>query len=86
MADISEPALEKALAKVKSVVPTPAGKVATFKCDVSKEADIQAMIESVDQWGGLDVMFNNAGIMHADDAGMDGEWLGVFLFWICSAD
>jgi NAD(P)-dependent dehydrogenase (short-subunit alcohol dehydrogenase family) len=23
------------------------------------------MVESVDEWGGLDVIFNNAGIMHA---------------------
>lgn len=37
------------------------------KCDVSKEADVQAMIESLDAWGGLDVIFNNAGIMHARD-------------------
>ncbi|KFA60533.1 hypothetical protein S40285_07581 [Stachybotrys chlorohalonatus IBT 40285] len=66
MADISEPALEKALAKVKQLVPS-AGRVETTKCDVSKEAEIQAMVESVDSWGGLDVMFNNAGIMHAQD-------------------
>ena len=26
------------------------------------------MIESQDSWGGVDVIFNNAGIMHADDA------------------
>jgi NAD(P)-dependent dehydrogenase (short-subunit alcohol dehydrogenase family) len=26
------------------------------------------MVEHVDSWGGLDVLFNNAGIMHADDA------------------
>jgi NAD(P)-dependent dehydrogenase (short-subunit alcohol dehydrogenase family) len=50
MCDISKPALEKALAKVKEIVPNAAGKV--------------------DPWGGLDVMFNNAGIMHADDAGV----------------
>lgn len=25
------------------------------------------MIESLDSWGGLDVIFNNAGIMHAND-------------------
>lgn len=37
------------------------------KCDVSKEADVQAVIESLDSWGGLDVIFNNAGIMHARD-------------------
>lgn len=69
MADISEPALEKALAKAKEVAPDAVGKVKTAKCDVSKEADIKALVESVDEWGGLDIMFNNAGIMHADDAG-----------------
>jgi NAD(P)-dependent dehydrogenase (short-subunit alcohol dehydrogenase family) len=69
MSDISEPALAKALAKVKELVPSPAGRVGTFKCDVSKEDQVQAMVEQVDSWGGLDVMFNNAGIMHADDAG-----------------
>ncbi len=37
-------------------------------CDVSKEADVQALVEHVDSWGGVDIMFNNAGIMHADDA------------------
>ena len=37
-------------------------------CDVSKEPDVQALVEALDPWGGLDVMFNNAGIMHADDA------------------
>ncbi|KAL7805207.1 hypothetical protein V8C44DRAFT_341180 [Trichoderma aethiopicum] len=66
LADISEPALEKALAKVKQLVPN-APRLETRKCDVSKEADVQAMIESLDAWGGLDVIFNNAGIMHARD-------------------
>lgn len=68
LADISEPALEKALAKAKEVVPDAVGKVKTAKCDVSKETDIKALVDSVDEWGGLDIMFNNAGIMHADDA------------------
>ncbi|KAL4945103.1 hypothetical protein BDV06DRAFT_55551 [Aspergillus oleicola] len=67
MADVSAPALEKAIAKVKEVVPS-ATRVETIKCDVSKESDVQAMIESQDSWGGVDVIFNNAGIMHADDA------------------
>ncbi|KAJ5151488.1 uncharacterized protein N7482_010740 [Penicillium canariense] len=67
LADISEPALAKALAKVKEVVPT-AARLETIRCDVSKEADVQAMVESQDSWGGVDVIFNNAGIMHADDA------------------
>jgi len=71
MADISEPALEKALAKAMEMAPHMPGKVRTAKCDVSKEDNIKALVDSVDEWGGVDVMFNNAGIMHADDA---GEW------------
>ncbi|KAJ5612274.1 short-chain dehydrogenase/reductase family protein [Penicillium lagena] len=67
MADISPPALEKAVAKVKELVPG-AGRIESTKCDVSKESDVQAMVESQDSWGGTDVIFNNAGIMHADDA------------------
>ncbi|OJD15022.1 hypothetical protein ACJ73_09019 [Blastomyces percursus] len=67
MADISQPALEKALAKVKQLVPD-AVKLETIKCDVSREADVKAMVEAQDPWGGCDIIFNNAGIMHADDA------------------
>jgi NAD(P)-dependent dehydrogenase (short-subunit alcohol dehydrogenase family) len=67
MADVSDAALAKALAKVKEVVPT-APRVESFKCDVSKESDVQAMVETQDSWGGTDVIFNNAGIMHANDA------------------
>lgn len=67
MADISEEALQKAIPKVKKAVPD-APRLETFKCDVSKESQVQAMVESLDSWGGLDVIFNNAGIMHADDA------------------
>lgn len=66
MADISEPALAKALAKVKEIVPD-APRLATVKCDVSKESDVAAAVESQDQYGGIDIMFNNAGIMHAQD-------------------
>ncbi|KAF7511309.1 hypothetical protein GJ744_004874 [Endocarpon pusillum] len=67
MADISEPALEKALAKAKEIVPD-AARISTMRCDVSKESDVKAMVESQDQYNGIDIMFNNAGIMHADDA------------------
>lgn len=66
MSDISEPALEKALAKVKQLVPT-AVRVEIQKCDVSKEAEVKALVDTLDAWGGIDIMFNNAGIMHARD-------------------
>ena len=67
MADISEPALATAVQKVHSILPNPP-RLETVKCDVSKEADVEAMVKHVDSWGGVDIMFNNAGIMHADDA------------------
>lgn len=69
MTDISVPALEKALAKAKECAPSAGGKVEIAKVDVSKEADIESAVAKVDAWGGVDIMFNNAGIMHADDAG-----------------
>ncbi|KAK5953954.1 hypothetical protein OHC33_005226 [Knufia fluminis] len=70
MLDISEPALEKALSKVYELCPeakTSKQFIKTMKCDVSKEADIKNCIESLDLAGGIDIMFNNAGIMHSED-------------------
>ncbi|KAK1828603.1 hypothetical protein QBC39DRAFT_416554 [Podospora conica] len=66
MADISKEALERAIAKVKDLVPN-APRVETTVCDVSKEPQVEAMVAHVDSWGGVDVIFNNAGIMHARD-------------------
>ncbi|EXJ88126.1 hypothetical protein A1O1_05054 [Capronia coronata CBS 617.96] len=67
MADVSAPSLEKALAKAKDVVPTRQGRVEAKVVDVIKESDIEAAVDHLDTWGGLDVMFNNAGIMHPRD-------------------
>ncbi|QYS92822.1 hypothetical protein H0G86_000217 [Trichoderma simmonsii] len=67
MTDVNAVALEKALAKVKSVVTTIQGKVDTKVVDVSKEDQVEAAVAVVDGWGGVDVMFNNAGIMHPKD-------------------
>lgn len=66
MTDISQSALDKARAKVISLIPS--AQIDIKLCDVSKEADVAAAIEHLDAWGGLDVIFNNAGIMHARDA------------------
>jgi NAD(P)-dependent dehydrogenase (short-subunit alcohol dehydrogenase family) len=67
MADISGPALDKAIQKVRELAPN-AVELDTIVCDVSKEVDVKVMVDRVDAWGGVDVIFNNAGIMHADDA------------------
>ncbi|TGZ82357.1 short-chain dehydrogenase/reductase [Ascodesmis nigricans] len=66
MSDVNKEALDKALTTVKNLAKD--AKVETFVCDVSKEDQVEAMIKAVDSWGGLDVIFNNAGIMHAEDA------------------
>ena len=67
MADLSEPALEKAIGKISEIIPDHP-KLETMKCDVTKESDVEAAVNKLDAWGGIDVIFNNAGIMHADDA------------------
>ena len=66
MADLSEPGLKKALAKVKELVPNHP-RVETIRCDVTEESDVQAAVESQDKYGGIDIIFNNAGIMHGKD-------------------
>lgn len=67
MTDINQAVLDKALHKVQCLVKNPAGRVESRVVDVSKEADVEAAVAHLDSWGGLDVMFNNAGIMHPKD-------------------
>ncbi|EGU77376.1 hypothetical protein FOXB_12117, partial [Fusarium oxysporum f. sp. conglutinans Fo5176] len=67
MTDINNAALERALNKVKSVVTNPNGRVEKKVVDVSKEEQVEAAVTHLDAWGGVDVMFNNAGIMHPKD-------------------
>lgn len=43
-------------------------KAIAMKCDVAKEDQVEAIVKkAIDEFGRLDVMFNNAGIMHMDD-------------------
>lgn len=67
MADINAEALGKAIAKVQAVVPNRDGRLETKVVDVTKESDVEAAVNHLDSWGGVDVMFNNAGIMHPQD-------------------
>ncbi|KAL4793099.1 hypothetical protein BDV19DRAFT_380387 [Aspergillus venezuelensis] len=67
MTDVNETALDKAIAKAKEVVPDRQGKVETKVVDVSNETHIEEAVAHIDSWGGVDVMFNNAGIQHLKD-------------------
>uniref|UniRef100_A0A060T895 ARAD1D09218p n=1 Tax=Blastobotrys adeninivorans TaxID=409370 RepID=A0A060T895_BLAAD len=70
LSDINEESLKKALEAVKEHAPDAKDKVDYKVADVSKEADVKALVEHVESWGGVDVMFNNAGIMHPQDDGI----------------
>lgn len=66
LADINEKAAIDAIEVLKKHVPN--AQVSSFKADVSKEAEVKAMVaHAVEKFGKLDIMFNNAGIMHPED-------------------
>lgn len=53
---------------VAAAIQAAGGKAIASKADVSKAADCEAMVQAAEQaYGKLNVLFNNAGISHADD-------------------
>jgi NAD(P)-dependent dehydrogenase (short-subunit alcohol dehydrogenase family) len=67
---------DKAGAETVALVEQSGGRAAYCRADVSKAADCQKMVEAAEKtFGRLDVLFNNAGIMHPkdDDAIATGE-------------
>lgn len=64
--DVVEEAGKEAVAEVTSA----GGEAAFVRADVSSSADSEAMVRfAVDTFGGLHVLYNNAGVMLADDGG-----------------
>jgi len=62
LADRNDDGLHAAEATIQRVVP--GARTATHTCDVSKENDVQATVQSaVAKFGSLDVVVNNAGVM-----------------------
>ncbi|KAI9597933.1 hypothetical protein BDF19DRAFT_420244 [Syncephalis fuscata] len=66
-ADINLEAAQKTVARIAQEVGSADHAIAVL-ADVGKEADIKALVNTaVEKFGKLDVMFNNAGIMHPKD-------------------
>ncbi|ODV90121.1 hypothetical protein CANCADRAFT_101384 [Tortispora caseinolytica NRRL Y-17796] len=69
MTDVNASALEKAVTIVKEHA-ADGVRIEGKPCDVSKEAEVEELVASLEKYGGVDVMFNNAGIMHPEDDGI----------------
>lgn len=66
LSDINLQAVQKGADLIKERYPNV--KAISVKCDVGKEEDIKGVVDlAVKEFGRLDVMFNNAGIMHPQD-------------------
>ena len=64
VADVYEAGAKETVERVKSA----GGRALFVRADVSKDADCEAMVGAAEQgFGRLDVLFNNAGIMHGKD-------------------
>jgi NAD(P)-dependent dehydrogenase (short-subunit alcohol dehydrogenase family) len=66
ISDVAEEAGREAVAEIEG----DGGKADFFRADVSKAAEVEAlMAHAVETFGGLHVLYNNAGIMHPADGG-----------------
>ncbi len=66
IADVTARAGEEAAQEIRSA----GGEAAFTRADVSKAVDVEAMVRfTVEKFGGLHVLYNNAGIFHAEDGG-----------------
>ena len=71
---------------VASLIQEAGGEAITFKADVAKREEVEAMIKAaVDKWGTLDVLVNNAG---RGRRGVGGRWRGrvgvnKWAHWMC---
>src|ERR1700716_1188878 len=67
VSDIVETKAKETVAEIRAK----GGKATFVKTDVSQEADCKKMVsEAVREFGGLDVLYNNAGIFPPDDGSL----------------
>ncbi|KDN64428.1 putative cyclopentanol dehydrogenase [Colletotrichum sublineola] len=66
LSDVSIKALETLRQNVELHGPH-SGRIECKACDVSIEADVEALVQHLDQYGGVDVMLNNAGVFPHED-------------------
>jgi NAD(P)-dependent dehydrogenase (short-subunit alcohol dehydrogenase family) len=79
LADLDEGAAEGVAAEIGG-----SGKTLVHKTDVTKDADVRALVERlVSAWGGLDVMVNNAGVGVAGTAVTTTEEEYGFVMDVC---
>lgn len=73
--DLNEAAGEETVAMIEKA----GGKAVFFRADVSSAADCKAMVDkAVSEFGGLHVLFNNAGIMHHADGDSESTEEDIF--------
>ncbi len=66
IADVAARAGEETAQEIR----TAGGEAAFVRADVSRAAEVEAMVRfAVEKFGGLHVLYNNAGIFHAEDGG-----------------
>ena len=63
VADLSEEVREGGEPTVAMIDSFKPGAARFMTCDVSKTGDLQAVVDAAEDWGGLDIMVNNAGIL-----------------------
>jgi NAD(P)-dependent dehydrogenase (short-subunit alcohol dehydrogenase family) len=68
LTDVADEAGEATAAEIRDA----GGEAAYVHADVSKEADAKAMVDAaVERFGGLHVLYNNAGVMPPEDGSVD---------------
>lgn len=64
---------EQGATNVVNEITADGGKAKFFKCDVSKQADVQQIVDGIAVNGAIDILINNAGIAHIGTADTTAE-------------